>query len=245
MYINAHDHLTAYKNTEEALQIITDEDIMTFACAMDLPDYLETRKIAASNSLIKIGFGIHPWRVEPQTSLENLEPYIEEADFIGEIGLDTHWDERTGIYPKQKEVFEFFIAMAKKHQKFANIHTKGAEKEILQILEKHQARGHIIHWYSGPLDLVPKFLALDAYFTISVDVGHSALTDQLIDQVPLERMLTETDGPESLEWVTGEYGMPDYIKEIVRYIARRKKLAPQAVKKQLLKNAQMLFEKAN
>ena len=152
----------------------------------------------------------------------NKYVYIQDCDFIGEIGLDFHWAEDTTAYPRQLEVFEYFLAEAKKHQKICNIHTKGAEKEVLALLQKHQLHGQIIHWYSGPLDLVTDYLELGCFFTISVDAGHSTLTDQLINLIPTQQLLFETDGPTALEWVNGTPSWPDEILRIQAYVAQLK-----------------------
>ncbi len=234
MYINAHDHLRLYKDLDKELKLIEEKKIMTLAVSMDLEDYIWLEGI--NSPYIKKGFGIHPWKVELNTSTDKLEDHIMEADFIGEIGLDFFWDKRKEVYPKQVEIFDYFIYMAKKHDKVANIHTKGAEKEVLEILEKYQVKNQIIHWYSGDLDLLDRFLALDCYFTIGPDIGYSDLTDRLIKKIPLNRLLSETDGPSSLEWVNGQYGRPSYVIDIVSYIATIKGLSPLEVKDAIGKN---------
>lgn len=241
MYINAHDHLDFYKDLDDAIKIINQKSIYTLAVSMDIDDflYLETIK----NPLIKIGFGIHPWKVEEDTKTDNLEYFIKKADFIGEIGLDFYWEKRKDLYPKQVEIFEFFLQMAKKHKKVCNIHTKGAELETLLLLEKYELKGQIIHWYSGDLNLLDRYLKLDSYFTISSDIGYSKKTDELIKLLPLNRILTETDGPSSLEWVNGEYGNPDYIIDIVSYVAKIKKLKISEVKNTIFSNLLELNKK--
>ena len=111
------------------------------------------------------------------------------------------------------------------HHKICNIHTKGAEREVLTLLQKYQLKNQIIHWYSGPLDLIEDFLILDCFFTISVDAGHSELTDAIVDRIPYDRLLFETDGPGALEWVTGTPSWPEEILRIRQYVRKRKKLS--------------------
>jgi len=218
MIINAHDHLSHYPSLEKALADFEVLNMTTLAVSESVSDY----QSIPDHPLILKGFGIHPWKVTPTTSLDNIEPYIQDCDFIGEIGLDFHWAEDTTAYPRQLEVFEYFLAEAKKHQKICNIHTKGAEKEVLALLQKHQLHGQIIHWYSGPLDLVTDYLKLGCFFTISVDAGHSTLTDQLINLIPTQQLLFETDGPTALEWVNGTPSWPDEILRIQAYVAQLK-----------------------
>lgn len=224
MYINAHDHLDQYQDLAQSLDIIERNSIISLAVSMDEKDFRKIEKIAQDHPLIKKGLGIHPWRVLEETNLRDLEPLVPQADFLGEIGLDYFWAPDSSLYPKQREIFEGLLVLAKDHKKVCNIHTKGAEDHVLSYLKKHKMRGQIIHWYSGPLDLVKDYLALDSYFTIGPDIGYSQTTDQLIDLLPLDRILTETDGPKSLEWVNGQYGQPTYIRDILHYIGKRKNL---------------------
>lgn len=236
MYVNAHEHILTYKDLKNALAEIKDNKIITLACSMDIEEYEKIKEISKENEYIIKGFGIHPWKVELDTKLDKLEKYIVDCDFIGEIGLDFFWDTRKEVYNKQIEVFEYFISMAKKHKKISNIHTKGAELEILKILKENSLENQIIHWYSGPLDLVDDYLSLNSKFTISSDIKYSKLTDQLIEKLPLENILTETDGPTSLEWVNGILSKPTFIKDIVKYIAKIKGLEEEFVKDKIYKN---------
>ncbi|MBG9987970.1 TatD family hydrolase [Aerococcaceae bacterium DSM 111176] len=220
MLVNAHDHLSHYHSLDEALREIERLEMTTLAVSESVQDY----KSIPDHPLILKGIGIHPWQVTPETSLQGLEEYILDCDFIGEIGLDYYWAKDQSAYPKQREVFEFLLQMAKAHHKITNIHTKGAEGEVLQLLKHYQLHGQIIHWYSGPLELLDEYLALDCFFTISVDAGHSELTDAIIDRIPHDRLLFETDGPGALEWVTGEPSWPEDILRIRQYVAERKGL---------------------
>ncbi|MGX7349280.1 TatD family hydrolase [Dolosicoccus paucivorans] len=236
MYINAHEHLSHYPTLQDGLR----PDQITLANTMNEEDFLSTYSMRGDT--VFVGYGIHPWEVTEETSLETIESFVKQADFIGEVGLDYLWAKDKKCYPKQREVFEHFVKLSKKHHKFLNIHTKDAEEDVLALLQKYPEATGIIHWYSGPLELVEDFLNLGYYFTISVDAGYSSLTDQLIDLVPLNRLLTETDGPGALEWVNGQIGSPDYIPVIIDYIAKRKGLSFNEVKEVLYQNMVTLLK---
>lgn len=241
MLVNAHDHLSHYKeHTAEALQMIEDLQIITLANGMTREEYPFIQTLADECPYVKKGFGIHPWSVTEELSLEGLEPYLADADFYGEIGLDYYWDKRTALYGKQREVLRFFLDQAERYQKLVNLHTKGAEKDVLASLSAHDLPAIIIHWYSGPLDLVEDYLDLGAYFTISVDSDQSSLTTELIRRLPLDRLLTETDGPDSAEWLGKGFGWPDQLFTILENIAQVKQLTPRQVEEQVYANYQRL-----
>ena len=141
---------------------------------------------------------------------------------IGEIGLDFHWVRDASQYPAQKRVFEYFLAAAKEQRKIVNLHTKGAEKEVLDLLEHYGLHRAIVHWYSGPMDILRAMIAAGIYFTIGVEVLFSESIREIAELVPIERILTETDNPGGLKWLNGSPGMPKAIEKIVQVVAEIK-----------------------
>ena len=156
MLIDAHVHLDKYGALlDRALQQIAEQQIFTVATAMDVPSYLELQKIGERSELVLPIFGIHPRRAADYADrLPELSRYIDSSPAIGEIGLDLHWVKDTTTYPAQRKVLEYFIAAAGEQNKFVNLHTKAGEKEILDLLVKYNVRRAIIHWYSGPMDVL-------------------------------------------------------------------------------------------
>lgn len=244
--VDAHTHLADYnKNLSDALELIRKKKIYSLACSMNKKDYLWLKNLAEKESYIIPCYGIHPWEVSPQLKeLENKKEMItliQEAAIIGEIGLDFYWAENKSSYPLQIEVLEFFFHYAKKYDKIVNLHTKGAEKEILALLKEYELKTPIIHWYSGPLDLVDEFIRLDCYWTISVDLSESSLSQELVKKVPLEKILTETDGPKALEWVNGQYAYPDYVESSIKKIAQIKNIDEESCQQQINQNFKKLL----
>jgi len=54
-------------------------------------------------------------------------------------------------------------ADAREQKIFVNLHTKAGEKEILDLLEKYDVRRAIIHWYSGPMDILRAMIDFGCY----------------------------------------------------------------------------------
>ncbi len=223
MLIDAHVHLDKYGDLlDQALQEIDEQQIFTVATAMDLPSYLELQKIGERSKLVLPIFGIHPRRAaEYADRLPELGRYIDMSPAIGEIGLDLHWVKDTTTYPAQRKVLEHFIAAAGEQNKFVNLHTKAGEKEILDLLEKYNVRRAIIHWYSGPMDVLKAMIDFGCYFTIGVEVLYSDYIKDIAKAVPDHLLLTETDNPGALRWLkkNEEVGMPVAIKSVVESLA--------------------------
>lgn len=224
MYIDSHTHLDFFKeNIEDAIREINDNKILTLANSMDIESYLRNKEYSKESEYIKPSFGIHPWKAaEYKGNLEALIPYIEESKMIGEIGLDFLWVEDKSTFERQREIYNFILKESIKRNKIVSIHTKDAEEEIYKSLKKYNYNKAIIHWYSGNIETLDKFIELGCYFTISVDIGYSEKTKEVLDRVPIDKLLLETDGPTALEWVNGKYGYPSEIIKVYKKIAEIK-----------------------
>jgi TatD DNase family protein len=187
---------------------------------MDVPSYIQLQTIGDRSNLILPTFGIHPRRApEYANRLTELGPLIEQSPAIGEIGLDFHWVKDSSQYPAQLKVLEYFLAAAREQNKFINLHTKGAEKEILNLLERYDIQRAIIHWYSGPLNILRALVQFGAFFTIGVEVLYSQVISAIARQIPDQLLLTETDNPGGLKWLKGVIGMPAEIQKVVDALA--------------------------
>jgi len=227
MYIDFHNHIDFYKDKEidSVINCINLNKIKIIACSMDEESYLKNIEISKKSDYIVPIFGIHPWRVKNNIDIDKFEYYIKNTPLIGEIGLDFHWIEDKDTYPHQIKVFEFFLQSAKKYDKYINIHTKGCEELILNLLEKYDISSQsIIHWYSGDKDTLKKLIDAKCYFTGSVDLGYIKHSKDIIKEIPANKLLAETDGPTALQWVNGTYGMPDEIKNVYKNICEIKNL---------------------
>jgi TatD DNase family protein len=231
MLIDAHAHLDKYgEELQQAVEEIEKHRILTIGVSMDLPSYQRNLEIAEMSGLVLPTFGVHPKRApEYADRLSELGPWIERSPAIGEIGLDFHWVEDSTHYPAQKKVLEYFLAAAAEQKKIVNLHTKGAEKEILNQLERYDIKRPIIHWYSGPLDTFRALVDHGAYFTVGVEVFYSEHIQTIASELPLNQLLTETDNPGGLKWLNGTLGIPQVVKQVIQAIAEIKKTAPEAI----------------
>jgi TatD DNase family protein len=246
MLIDAHVHLDKYGDLlDEALKQIETERIFTVATAMDVPSYLEQRRIGERSDLVLPTFGIHPRRAaEYAGRLPEISRYIEMSPAIGEIGFDFHWVKDTSTYPSQRKVLEYFIAAAAEQKKFVNLHTKAGEKEILDLLEKYDVRRAIIHWYSGPLDILRSMIDFVCYFTIGVEVHYSDYIKEIAKLIPDHLLLTETDNPGALKWLkkNDEVGMPKAIVDVVETVAELRQSTPKRIEHLIQANFSLIIE---
>ena len=241
MYVDFHSHFDFYKDHELDLMIndIDKNNIKVIACSMDLKSYNKNIKISKmSNNIIPI-FGIHPWSVKSKLDdLNHYDDLVKETKIIGEIGLDFYWVKEKETYKHQIEVFKYFLKKSKQHNKFLNIHTKGAEELIYNLLKEYDVLDKsIIHWYSGDINILNKFIDAKCYFTVSVDLNYSEKSREILKHIPIDKLLAETDGPTALEWVNGNYGKPSEIIKVYENISKIKKVSKDYIKDIINKNS--------
>lgn len=238
MLIDAHAHIDKYgAELNAALGEIEQRRILTWAVAMDVPSYRRSLEIAEKSAWVRPTFGIHPNRAhEYAENLQALAPWIERSPALGEIGLDFHWVKEPEKYPAQIKVLEYFLAAAREQDKAVNLHTKGAEREILDLLERYEIRRALVHWYSGPQDILRAMIDYGVCFTFGVELLTSDKIRALARAVPLDRIITETDNPGALKWLTGVVGMPEVLTRVVEEIARVKGIEAEEMERRVEEN---------
>ncbi len=229
MLVDAHTHLDQYReDLDTVLEEISQHKIFTISNSVGLRSYERNLEIADRSDLVLPTFGIHPWNAHEYVDrLEDLQESINQSPMIGEIGLDYHWARDASQYPAQRKVFEFFLAAAGEQGKVVNVHTKGAEKEVLQLLRHYNIQRAIIHWYSGPADVFRDMVDYGLYFTVGVEIATSQQIQAIAQDLPSEQLLTETDNPGGQQWLTGTIGMPHHIKDVVDKLAELRKTTTQ------------------
>jgi TatD DNase family protein len=221
MLIDAHAHLDHYGDRlDAALDEIARQRILTISVAMDLPSYQIAQAAADRCAWVIPTFGVHPWTAPDYAGrLDDLAEVVAHSPMIGEIGLDYFWVEDTTRYAAQRAVCEYFLAAARDQHKIVNLHTKGAEDEILNLLRQYRVERAIVHWYSGPFDPLYNLIDYGAWFTVGVEVLRSAHIRTLARRIPADQLLVETDNPGGWEWLSGTPGMPGLLNDVVRTLA--------------------------
>ncbi|NOU76590.1 YchF/TatD family DNA exonuclease [Paenibacillus sp. LMG 31458] len=121
----------------------------------------------------------------------------EKVVAIGEIGLDYYWDKS----PKdiQQRVFREQIRLARKLEMPIVIHNRDAHQDILHILKEEKAEevGGIMHCFSGSWETAKQCLDMNFHISFGgpVTFKNAKQPKEVLAQVPLDRLLIETDAP--------------------------------------------------
>jgi len=156
--------------------------------------------LAKQNSRVLPSFGLHPWYLARRTPnwRDRLESHLNAGSCgVGEIGLDRWMD---GLdFEDQKVVFKEQLEIAVARNLPVTIHCLKAFGALLEILrsEKVPERGFLLHSYGGSAEMIPEFVELGAYFSFSgyFLADKKAAKREVFRQVPVERLLVETDAP--------------------------------------------------
>lgn len=177
-----------------------------------------------------ISCGIHPWYATNQS----VSPYIDEASFLGEVGLDKPWCDTP--FELQKEVF---IKQLTQFNKPTILHTKGYEREVLDIIRLFP-RKYLVHWYSSQ-DYIDEYIELGCFFSIGPSIGIDECVNEVVRKVPITKLVIETDGLDAIKWALGEN--KDYIEVLnntAKQVSKIKNLPLEEVKTILDKNFEAL-----
>ena len=199
-------------------------------------EYEEENKKGASNILSE------------KTINENIKLIEKNKDKIigiGEIGLDLYTGKNI---TEQLEILDKMMKLAIKLNKPVTIHTRKAEKEILDYLEAHRSNPDkiILHCFSANRTLIQRAINKGYIFSIPTNVVRSEAFQHVVSICPITQILTETDGPylspfknEDGSFNRNESG---YIRESIKTIAKIKNLSEEQVENQIQKNFERIFK---
>ncbi|MBN1947779.1 MAG: TatD family hydrolase [Bradymonadales bacterium] len=229
--IDSHCHLDDWSTGEERdgiLRQARQAGVDGFVVPAVSPDnWPEVAELARTVAGVQTAYGIHPHyldRLGPgslETVLAELERFLPGAAALGEVGLDRRVARDGGERKRQEEVFLAQIGIAQARLLPLIVHCVRAHGRLLELLSSHRIeRGGILHWYSGPAELVGDFLRLGFLFGFGLAVGRpqASKARAALRAVPAEALVIETDAPDQPAR-PGERNVPAALAEVARIVA--------------------------
>ena len=174
---------------------------------------------------------------------ENMED--KKIVAIGEIGLDYYWEKDLQRREWQRQAFMKQIEMANTFELPIVIHTREAVMDTLEILKENMVnKKGIFHCCPLNRELVKEALKLGFYISFAgpVTFKNSKNANEIIEMVPNDKMLIETDSPYlAPEPVRGTRNDPRNVKYIAQKIADVKGISLEEVAKITYENAKKIF----
>jgi TatD DNase family protein len=195
MIVDTHCHFDLYPNPKEVINELERLGIITIGMT-NLPSHFKMGYPHIQNlKKTRLALGLHPlMALNHSQELPDFIKYLDYTSYIGEVGLDFSKD---GIATKSIQInsFKKVLQAVSNKQKIISIHSRGAEKEVLQMLKKYKIENAIFHWYTGGLKLIDEIVSLGYHFSINTAMIKSANGQKNINRIPKEHILTESDGP--------------------------------------------------
>ena len=169
------------------------------------------RILALRGQNVLVSCGVHPWQAE-RVTLDDMRPFIRQCAALGEIGLDSVWTDAD--MDVQRRVFIEQLELAEALRLPVILHTKGMEGEVARILRRYTVP-KLVHWYSCERYL-EDYLEQGCYFTVGPDYESNPAVQAVLRRVPLDRVMTETDGLDALAWALNRPVAADEIEAALR-----------------------------
>ncbi len=220
MIIDVHAHLD-FMPEEKIKEIQKNPKIkIVVTNSIDKKSWEKNFEIHKKYSKIKLAVGLYPERELKENHFKDFEKFVKEnkKDIIalGEIGLDLYECEES--FEIQKKIFIKELSLAQKINLPVIIHSRKAEKEVLDFIEKFPKLKVVLHCFSGNFKLIKRAVELGCYFSIPANIVRSEHFQKMVAEIPKERILTETDSPYLSPFV-GIDNKPAFIEESIKKIS--------------------------
>ncbi len=237
VYVDAHCHLHDFN--EKRIEFFLKQKLIIVSVSEDLETSRKTLFLSSEHNNIYGCVGIHPWEVGklPRSQVKEVEKLAEKADCVGEVGLDKKFVPQT--WHKQIPIFQRMVDLALELDLPLNVHAAGAWHEIIEILEHKGVTKAIIHWYTGPLDLLDKICELGYFITVNPSIKFQRKQRIVVEKAPMNILLTESDGPYNYR---GMFLEPTLVKEAIKEIALLKNMSQTEVEKGVEENFRRILK---
>jgi len=207
VFVDTHCHLTLLDLTpysgdlDLALAQAREASVSRFmSISVDLDDHIELAKIAARHADVGYTVGVHPCEDAATMARATTDYLVELAQpekvwALGETGLD--YFHSTDFIQEQKECFARHIHASQVVKKPVVVHTRSAKHDTVDIIRAEKSTHGILHCFTEDWETAKAVLDCGYYVSFSGIVSFKNAQDlrDVAKQVPLDRVLIETDSP--------------------------------------------------
>ena len=256
MLVDSHCHLDFPDFKEELDDVVRRAELagvghMVTICTR-IKKFDEVKAIAERYDNVFCSVGTHPHNADEELdySAEDIANLAEHPKCvaIGEVGLDYFYD--NAPREAQAEGFRRHIKAARMTGLPLSIHTRDAEDDTIAILKEGMEEGAfpaLLHCYSSNRELAMRSLDMGLYVSLSgiLTFKRSQEIRDTIKDVPLDRLLVETDAPYLAPMpYRGKRNEPSYVVNTAQVLADVKGVSLEEITKITTDNFFRLFSKA-
>jgi TatD DNase family protein len=223
--LDTHAHLVPEITREQ----LADLDACVVAVTRS-PDEFESVKSRRDPTTIW-ALGCHPGlvRVQKSFSATRFTELMEHAAVVGEVGLDGTSRAPLDV---QRKVLVGVLNAARTIGRIVSAHNYRATAEILEDLEQVGSGNVILHWWLGTPSETKRAVALGCFFSVNAS---SVRRTEILAEIPLERLLTETDHPFGDRW-SPQPRRPGRMEAVEKKLASWYGIAPAQLRLEIWRN---------
>lgn len=195
MLIDTHCHVDRFPNPMELAHECESQHVLTLAVTNVPSHYKAAVEHLSSLRFVKPALGFHPLAVSGnERELDVFVSTVKSVNFVGEVGLDFSAD---GIKSRgeQLRVFRQIAESLSDNSRFVTLHSRGSAEDVVSVLEEYGVTPCVFHWYSGSSATLKRLLGLNHFCSVNTAMLSSKKGRSILETIPRERLLTETDGP--------------------------------------------------
>ena len=257
MLVDSHCHLDRLKldkydnDLAKAVAAANERGIERLLCVgISLSNREAVVNIAEQFDCVVSSVGVHPCDVkEGLATHDNLVEWAKHPKVValGESGLDYYYSEDDKAL--QHESFIIHLEAAKTAKLPVIVHTRDAREDTIQLIEQHGCRENagVLHCFTESWQMAKQALDLNYMISMSgiVTFKNAAELREVAKQIPLDRLLVETDSP-YLAPVPhrGKSNEPQYVRDVAEFVAELRGLSYEELAAITTENFYRLFPKA-
>lgn len=256
MFVDSHCHLDFPEYAGQIPDILArmkEAQVNHAMCiSVDMLDFPNVLALAESYPNLFATVGTHPdYEDTPEPTEDQLVDLAQHPKIlaIGETGLDYYrmGDKTYAEMEWQRDRFRTHIRAAIKVQKPLIIHTRSASEDTIRIMKEEGASqvAGVMHCFTESLEVAKVSMEQGFYISFSGIVTFKSAKDlqETCKQIPLERMLIETDSPYLAPIPNrGKTNEPSWVAHVAQFIADLKGISVEEVAKHTTNNFKTLFK---
>lgn len=240
--VDFHCHLDLYPDHLGAIAQCERDAIYTLAVTTTPKAWARNYQLASATKYVRAALGLHPQLVESRASeLALWKELVGETRYVGEVGLDSGPRYFRSL-EQQKQVFgEILDRCADLGDRILTVHSVRSVRAVMDAIEARvpRTRGKIVmHWFTGSPAEMRRAIDLDFYFSVNRAMLDSEKHRALVAAIPLDRLLTETDGP--FTQTSGRPAHPSDVALTVVELGRMHRVEPPAMARRITANLRKL-----
>lgn len=194
--VDTHCHLDLYPDPRAAVREADAAGVYTVAVTNTPSVFRPLVALTEGAARIRVALGLHPELARRRAAeLPLFRELLGETRYVGEIGLD-HVTADPADRAAQRRALDMILGWCDAAgDKVLTLHSRRAAEDVVDAVGPAFRGTWILHWYSGSRRTLERALGYGAYVSVNPAMVRSEKGRALLSAVPLERVLTETDGP--------------------------------------------------